>query len=259
MNMKRLLCVLFSVILMCAGLTAQAYKKDDILVYFPFDELKGKTLEDKSGHGFDAELVGKGGIVNGKFGKALQLTGGIAQVVNKNVIESVGDTGQITIEHWIFLNQHAGWDGIVSIEAPEGDCCEFRTMVDPEFNPFWNMGHHDDKDLPNFVFKLKQWYHYVLTGDGKGGKVYVDGKLIGAQPENFKLPKFKTVTIYIGAGENPGVHNVEDGIIDEVVIYNIALSEKEINENMNKGIPGVLAVEPQDKLAVTWGRMKSRF
>jgi hypothetical protein len=257
---KAIVVFVVSISLIGAGLTAQAYKKDNILVYFPFDELKGgKTLEDKSGNGFDAELVGKGEIVNGKFGKALQLTGGHAQVLNKNIIESVGDTGQISIEHWIFLNQHAGWDGIVSIEAPEGDCCEFRTMVDPEFNPFWNMGHHQDKDLPAFTFKLKQWYHYVLTGDGKDGKVYVDGKLIGFQPENFKLPKFKTVTIYIGAGENPGVHKVEDGIIDEIVIYNVALSEKEINENMNKGIPGVLAVEPRDKLAVTWGRMKSRF
>jgi len=257
--MKRLLFTLFSISLVFVGLTAYPYEKEDILLYYSFDKLDGgKTVKDQSGNGHDAELIGKGDLVDGKFNKAIRLNGGIVQMNKRNVIESVGDTGELTMEQWIFLNEHNSYDGIVSIEAPEGDCCEFRTMVDPEFNPFWNMGHHVDKDLPNFKFDLKKWYHYVLTGEGKGGKVYVDGKLIGFQPENFKLPKFKTVTVFIGAGENPNVHKVEDAIIDEIVIYNKALSEKEINESMNKGVPGV-AVEPQGKLAVTWGKMRSRF
>ena len=45
--------------------------------------------------------------------------------------------------------------------------------------------------------------------------------------------------------------------MDEVRISNIARSEQEIQELMNKGIEGVLAVKPQDKLATTWGKLKS--
>lgn len=257
--LKTLFVVVISLSLVFVGMTAHAYKKDDILVYWSFDALKGKTFEDKSGRGFDIELVGKGDVANGKFGKAVNLTGGICQLSDKNVIESVGETGQITIEHWVFLNAHSEYDGIVSIEAPEGDCCEFRTMINPGFLPFWNAGHHSDKSLATFQFKLKEWYHYTLVADGVDGKIYINGKLIGFQPENFKLPKFKTVTIYIGAGENPNVHKVEDAIIDEVVIYSKALSEKELVENMNKGIPGVLGVDPQIKLAATWGNLKAKF
>jgi hypothetical protein len=43
------------------------------------------------------------------------------------------------------------------------------------------------------------------------------------------------------------------GLIDEVVIYNRSLSEKEIEQNFKaKG----LAVEPVDKLATRWAEIK---
>ena len=132
-------------------------------------------------------------------------------------------------------------------------------MVNPAFNPFWDAGHHADKSLANFTFELKEWYHYVLVADGKDGKIYVNGEFIGEQPENFKWPKFKEAAIYIGAGENPNLHKVEDAIIDEVVIYAKALTEDEVQESMDLSVPGVLAVEARDKLAVTWGDLKTGF
>ena len=101
-----------------------------------------------------------------------------------------------------------------------------------------------------------------MVADGKDGKVYVNGKFIGSQPENFDLPEHKEAAIYIGAGENPTLHKVEDAIIDEVVIYAKALTEKEVKESMEQSLPGVLgwlAVEAGDKLAVTWGELKTDF
>ena len=47
--------------------------------------------------------------------------------------------------------------------------------------------------------------------------------------------------------------------MDEVRISNIARSEQEIQELMNKGIEGVLAVKPQNKLATTWAKLKSNL
>ena len=255
--MKGLSFILLSMGLVVVGLTSHAVEEGDILLYYSFDKMNGKTVKDDSGNGHDAELVGRGKLVNGKFNKAIQLDGGIVQMNKRDVISSVGKTGEITLESWIFLNNHASYDGIISIEAPEGDCCEFRTMIDPNFNPFWDAGHHVDKKLVDFKFELKKWYHYVLVADGKDGKIYINGEFIGEQRENFDLPEFKEVTIYIGAGENPNVHKVEDAIIDEVVIYNKALTEKEIQASMELSVPGVLSVEPQGKLAVKWGEIKS--
>ena len=238
---------------------SHAIEEGDILVYYSFDQLKGDTVPDGSGNGYDAELVGKGSLVDGAFKQGIRLNGGIVQMAANDFVVPIGENGEITMEAWFYLNEHNAYDGIISIEAVDAGCCEFRTMVNPNFNPFWDAGHHADKSLGNYQFELDEWYHYVLVADGKDGKIYVNGEFIGAQVENFEWPAFKEAAIYIGAGENPNVHRVEDAIIDEVVIYAKALTEDEVQESMELSIPGVLAVEARDKLAVTWGELKTDF
>ncbi len=234
-----------------------AVEEEDIVVYYSFDRLDGNKFVDASGNGNDAELTGSGKLVDGQFGKAVHLNGGIVQMAPANdFIVPIGESGEITMEAWFYMNAHNAHSGIISIEAVDAGCCEFRTMVNPSFNPFWDAGHHKDKSLGNFKFELKTWYHYVLVADGKEGKVYVDGEFIGSHPENITFRKFEEAAIYIGAGENPNVHKLEDGIIDEVVIYSKALSEAEVKASMELGVEGVLAVEAADKLTTTWGDLK---
>lgn len=244
---------------MFAVTLSHAFEEEDILVYYSFDRLNGNKVPDDSGNGNEAELAGKGSLVDGAFKKGIRLNGGVVQMAANDFIVPIGEKGLITMEAWFYLNEHASYDGIISIEAAAGGCCEFRTMVNPGFNPFWDAGHHADKSLGNFQFELDEWYHYVLVADGKDGKIYVNGEFIGEQPENFKWPEFKEAAIYIGAGENPNLHKVEDAIIDEVVIYSAALTEEEIQKSMELSVPVVLAVEARDKLAVTWGELKTDF
>ena len=244
---------------MFAVTLSHAFEEEDILVYYSFDRLNGNTVPDDSGNGNEAELVGKGSLVDGAFKKGIRLNGGVVQMAANDFIVPIGEKGLITMEAWFYLNEHAAYDGIISIEAAAAGCCEFRTMVNPGFNPFWDAGHHADKSLGNFQFETDEWYHYVLVADGKDGKIYINGEFIGEQPENFEWPEFKEAAIYIGAGENPNLHKVEDAIIDEVVIYSAALTEEEIQKSMELSIPVVLAVEARDKLAVTWGELKTDF
>ena len=131
--------------------------------------------------------------------------------------------------------------------------------MNPGFNPFWDAGHHADKQLANFQFEKDEWYHYVLVADGKDGKIYVNGELSGRNRRTSNGPSSKRQRFTSGAGENPNLHKVEDAIIDEVVIYAKALTADEVRASMELSVPGVLAVEARDKLAVTWGSLKSRF
>jgi hypothetical protein len=48
-----------------------------------------------------------------------------------------------------------------------------------------------------------------------------------------------------------------NGLIDEVRIWDRALSEKEIKENMNKGSVELLAVNKKGKLTTAWGWIKN--
>jgi hypothetical protein len=62
------------------------------------------------------------------------------------------------------------------------------------------------------------------------------------------------VTIYLGTGESPGTHPVEDSTFDEVMIWDKALSEDEVNEVMGGSL---LPVKSKDKLATTWSSIKA--
>jgi hypothetical protein len=47
------------------------------------------------------------------------------------------------------------------------------------------------------------------------------------------------------------------GSVDEVAIFDRALSEAEINELMNNGVKAGLAVNASGKLAATWGTIRA--
>lgn len=47
------------------------------------------------------------------------------------------------------------------------------------------------------------------------------------------------------------------GTIDEVVLYERSLSEKELNELMEDGMSVALDVQPGGKLVTTWSRLKT--
>jgi len=232
----------------------KAIQDKSLVIYLPLEEGNGNVIKDQSGNGFEGKVVGAK-WVDGKFGKALQFNGqdDYAEVVGK-IIDSVEKTQQITIEAWFNLITHADYDGIVAIEWPQGDCCEYRTMVNPGFNPFWNAGHHVDRSLSNFTFKTGTWYHYVLTYDGERGNIYVDGKLIGGVDENFKLPLYTPVAVQLAVGPLP--FHYTNGIIDEAAVYNRALTETEINQDKDNGVMPT-AVSLLDKLTTTWAKIKS--
>ncbi len=235
---KNLFLLGISAMLIFAVSFSYAVEENDIVVYYSFDKLNEKTFTDDSGNGNDAELTGSGKLVDGQFGKAIHLNGGVVQMSPANdFVVPIGEKGEATLEAWFLMNSHASHSGIISIETIDAGCCEFRMMVSPNFKPFWDAGHHKDKSLDDFTFELKKWYHYVLVADGKDGKIYVNGDFIGSQPqpENFTFPKFKEASIYIGAGEGPTTHPAEDVIIDEVVIYSKTLTEDEVKASYEFG------------------------
>lgn len=271
--MKRLFGTLLSAGLVLIGLSAYSIDQNNILVHWSFDELDGDIFKDESGNGHDGRLDGDGELVDGRINKAVHLTGGYVTLASGigDVVESVGDTGEITMEASIFLSAHDAWDGVISIgEGDENGPLEgnraiiFRMMVSPDLDPYWNIGFRADHRFQEFVFELDTWYHYVITGDSVTSKIYINGELIvddphtnHAVPENFSFAKYTDVFMFVGAGEAPHVWRFEDAIVDEVAIYNKVLTEGEINDLMETGLRGALtAVDPQDKLASRWGEIK---
>ena len=102
---------------------------------------------------------------------------------------------------------------------------------------------------------LKKWVHIAGTYDAASGegKLYFDGEIDNEGDIGGKIIT-NNVVLWLGSGAGPFL----DGYIDEVRISNIARTQKEIQDLMNLLINGVLSITPKDKLATTWGRMKTR-
>ena len=108
------------------------------------------------------------------------------------------------------------------------------------------------------VVKLDKWYNIVGVFDGSEVKVYVDGE----EAASVKHDDGKIVDgdgpISIGdnnEGIAPDYRFV--GVIDEVAVYNRALSKNEIQQKMMSD--HTLAVKSEGKLTTTWGGIKSRY
>ena len=92
-------------------------------------------------------------------------------------------------------------------------------------------------------------------------KLYRNGKLEAekdiAAHANQNEDNLKPFTI----GGEPGVatRSLTDGIVDEVALFNIVLTEDQITEILERGLArtlGAEAVSSNGKLTTTWGKLK---
>ena len=88
---------LFALVIIAPSFT-YAVEENDILVYYSFEKLDGNTFKDHSGNGNDAELVKNGKLVDGQFGKAVHLNGGVVQLSPANdFVVPIGYNGEVTM------------------------------------------------------------------------------------------------------------------------------------------------------------------
>lgn len=69
--MKRILFLLIFVLFTVSPVSAKLEK--DLVVYFTFDNVKGKKILDDSDNGLDAEVVANVDFVEGKYGNAMHI------------------------------------------------------------------------------------------------------------------------------------------------------------------------------------------
>ena len=83
-------------------------------------------------------------------------------------------------------------------------------------------------------------------------RIYLDGELDGEVARKGDINK-NDASVWIGKKANENIWL--DGALDELRILNIALTEEQIQMDMEEGI--TFAVEATGKLTTTWGRIKN--
>lgn len=256
-NAMNTLCWLMFVFLLifCGSLPSFAQDEHTVLLY-AFESGAGKVVKDLSEHKNDGELMGpKWG--DGNPGSGLVFGGnGPRDFVEIPDSDSLDLVEGLTVEMWLYLEawSTAGGTGATKETTykvgPRSDKKVLIRMTTDKHA--WGAAVAAGKtDMP-----LKKWTHIAATYDAKSGdaKIYINGVLDGEGNIGGNITPNDDV-LWLGRGAGPFLQ----GRMDEVRISNIARSEQEIQELMNKGIEGVLAVKPQDKLATTWGKLKSNL
>ncbi len=225
-----------------------------------FDEGKGGVATDSSEHGNDGEIHGAK-WVDGKFGKALEFdgAGNWVEVPHSNTVgfkagvsftitlyfkgDKVG--GSLVGKNYEDTSQVLPWYLIWDNGSKNTVSLYLRDSASTSFPAHGTTPIADDK-----------WHFIAGRADASSGKasIWVDGKMEAEVDFNKKD----------GYGTSEGVFHIgrhydryTAGIIDDVALFNVALEEEDMDSLMDNGVETAAAVDPVNKLATTWGRIKN--
>ena len=112
---------------------------------------------------------------------------------------------------------------------------------------------------PRDVVKDK-WQHVAVSfQSGEWWTVYLDGEVLIDYPKNGNKLVPIDAPLMIGMEEPPALNRYYNGVIDEFALFDRGLSQDEVKEIQESSIQDILAVEPDEKLPTTWGRLKGRY
>jgi len=209
---------------------------DGLVAEWHFDEGAGSILHDSSGNGNDGMIYGAT-WTEGISGGALSFDG------VDDYVEAFGSWGgrdwnEATIEAWVKTSSITGdFQAIVSSTG----CNFFHLQLHSGGNiAFWS-----DTGITYFPIISQSptgvWRHIAISVKSGNSKLYVDGIEVGSVSMAFSNIT-KATELHIGNGHQNG--RFFNGIIDEVRIYNRALTADEIREHYYRYLPILTITSP---------------
>lgn len=210
-----------------------------LVLDLPFESQSSNTTYDKSGYENDGTITGATWktAVNCKEGRCFEFDGSGNYI---DAGEGSGDfdfgTGDFTLAFWAKLNSHSDASGLVTKTDGSywsGIGFSFTTPSSPDSPYFRVVGTGGAIELNTSLGDSYGWKYFTGMRDGNTFKVYIDGVLITSTTNDVGNIN-NDVNLRIARG-NSGYYN---GLIDQVKIFNVALTQREIMMEMNAGKPG---------------------
>jgi len=234
---------------------AQKAVTNGLVSYWTLDKdtISGKVIKDIVGNNH-GKISGSPKTVAGKVREALEFNG-VDDFIDCGTDDSLNLTDALTIETWInpkeageggaknagpVCKAQANWGWQLRYNAPVGSFMGFQFNAVPGGSTWITV---EQKLNPG------EWYHIIGTFDGKEIKCYLNG----VEKSSGKISSIMSSPDPFFIGQDGWV-NVFNGVIDEVRMYNRALSSDEVVQNYNA--KSQLSVESENKITVAWGRIK---
>lgn len=186
-------------------------------------------------------------LADGKFGKALKLTGRGEDCVRVGHLDEL-DPPQLTFMAWLWLDEFPGGDArhwLVAKNENETRPGHVALLCEGDsVGAYLRAGRevHVKADQPKL--RLKEWQHLAMTYDGAELKLFLNGAAIGSWSAGG--PR-ETGTREFSIGMRPDGFQPFKALVDEVRVYNRAIPPEEMK--LHLGDPGCT---PRDGLAGYW-------
>ncbi|HET9674929.1 MAG TPA: LamG-like jellyroll fold domain-containing protein [Gaiellaceae bacterium] len=200
---------------------------------YSFNAGSGSSVTDASGNGNAGAISGAAWSTQGKYGSALSFDG-VNDLVTVPDANSLDFTSSLTIEAWVFPTDTSSWHTVVLKEQPGQLVYALYASTDtpgPGGHVFVN---GDTWARGPSALPLNTWTHLAVTYDGSTIRLYIGGALAASLGSVVGSMPNSTLPLDIGGNNVWGEWFA--GRIDEVRIYNRALSQTELQTDMNTPI-----------------------
>lgn len=186
------------------------------------------TFDDNNGLNSEAIVVGNPTSVQGKHGQALSFDGKKDYIMLGNSSKLSG-TGGFTVSAWIKTSKSAYQNIAEQRDTSNGGRYEIEIQSSGKvyFNTF-GKGRFGFRLFSNSRVNNGEFRHVVAVREADGtAKIYVDGQLDASKSGS--PTDLTPMAVFVG-GPNGRLFN---GLIDDLRIYNSALSENEVTALFN--------------------------
>ena len=197
-----------------------------LMAAYGFNEGSGTVVNDVSGNGNNGTISGATWTTSGKYGNALTFNGTNALVTVNNAT-SLQLTSAMTLEAWVYpTTVNSAWRDVI---YKGNDNYYLEGTSSNASRPA--MGGTFGADLyGTSALTANTWAHLAATYDGATMRLYVNGVQVASRAQTGAIAT-STNPLQIGGDSLYGQYFA--GRIDEVRIYNRALSAAEIQNDMN--------------------------
>ena len=205
----------------------------DLAAAYGFDEASGASVADASPNGNTGTIAGATRTADGRFGGALSFDG-VNDMVTVPDAASLDLTAGMTLEAWVYPTATGtAWRTVMLKERPGGLAYGIYGNNDagrPEAYAFTGteLGAPGTAGLP-----LNTWSHVAATFSASTLRLYVGGVQVATRAVGAAL---RTSNNPLRIGGNSIWGEWFAGRIDEVRVYNRALSAAEIGADMNRRV-----------------------
>ncbi|MGZ4414023.1 MAG: LamG-like jellyroll fold domain-containing protein, partial [Gaiellaceae bacterium] len=220
---------------------------------YAFDEGSGTTVSDLSGNGNNGTLANTSWATTGKYGGALSFNGTSSRVTIPDSA-SLHLSGAMTLEAWV---------------KPTTVSSAWRDVIEKGNDDYYLMGTSDHSGVPGgggtigvtygtTTLTSNTWTHLAVTYDKTTISLYVNGTQVSTLADTANLA---TSTDALTIGSDPFYGQYFSGLIDDLRIYNSALTQAQIQTDITTPVgsypsaPGTLAttVTGSNEVDLTWG------